>query len=463
MAAMKNPIPKVATGTLMTCMIWLMGCGKPTDQVDRNWTPPVTVASSIAGLGGAARLHNFQDTLIGLQVLHGGSANLYLWNRENGSWSTTNIPGLPNDDGWLGLWGAAGIDPQTGRIVLPGGYAENERLMMKAVLGRLTESGSLRDTSEKTWLTDKRALLGDTPPNVTLNSPFGPSRGHNRSGAILGRAVLNGSETIIPFTFDAVTFTPPNTLSNSPFCRGVFRSRDSGRTWQFEKVSGQLGRVPALCQTTGYLYYFAGPYPLWFSRKAANEETWQSPKPITKTSHGFDAIYGVAGYGDTAHICWMDWRHNKSRFRFDAPPVVNSDIYYRRRGDSAAEWDKEVWLSKGLMYCYAPTIAAEADKVVVVWAGIRKAGKWHTDMGPNDIYYVTSKDGGKTWTSAQRVTDGAKDGITAGMPQVALLNGTIHLLYIQGAQQSPKELSPGLTKLGQGPWPIYHTQRPFPK
>ena len=68
-------------------------------------------------------------------------------------------------------------------------------------------------------------------------------------------------------------------------------------------------------------------------------------------------------------------------------------------------------LSKGLLYAYAPTISAEGDKVVVTWAGIQTADKQHTFMGPNDIYYVTSKDGGKTWTSPLRVTDGAKDGI----------------------------------------------------
>ena len=120
-------------------------------------------------------------------------------------------------------------------------------------------------------------------------------------------------------------------------------------------------------------------------------------------------------------------------------------------------------LSKGLLYAYAPTISAEGDKVVVAWAGIQTTDKQHTDMGPNDIYYVTSKNGGKTWTDPMKVTDGAKDGFTSGMPQVALLNGTIHLLYTQGQLEKPNQLSPGLTRLNQPPWPIYYTQRPFPE
>ena len=159
----------------------------------------------------------------------------------------------------------------------------------------------------------------------------------------------------------------------------------------------------------------------------------------------------------------MDLRHNKWRFNFDGPPVENNEIFYRRRKDSDPDWSKEVMLSKGLVYCYAPTISAEGNNVAVAWAGIPKADKLHTYMDPNDIFYVTSNDGGKTWAKPLKVTDVAKDGITCGMPQVMLLNGVIHLLYTQGATQSRTEPSPGLTKLGVGSWPIYYTQRPFPK
>lgn len=114
-------------------------------------------------------------------------------------------------------------------------------------------------------------------------------------------------------------------------------------------------------------------------------------------------------------------------------------------------------------------MSVEGQKIVVAWAGAPKAesGDAHSEFGdhiefdPNDIYYVTSKDGGITWTKPLRVTDNIKAGVTAGSPQVALHNGVIHLFYIQG-EVHLKELSPGLTKLNQAPWPIYYTQRPFP-
>jgi Neuraminidase (sialidase) len=106
-------------------------------------------------------------------------------------------------------------------------------------------------------------------------------------------------------------------------------------------------------------------------------------------------------------------------------------------------------------------MSVEGDKIVVAWSGVQTAADWHNEDNPNDIFYVTSKDEGKTWTKPLKVTDGVKDGITSGMPQVALQNGIIHLTYIQG-KMNLKQESPGLTKLNQPPWPIYYTQRPFP-
>jgi hypothetical protein len=448
----------------LTCASLLqIGCGKSTDQLDPKWTSPVAVSSSLGGLGGAIVPHKFQDTLIGVEVLHGGAANLYFLNRDANSWFQSHVAGTPDAGGWCYLWGAAAIDPQTEKVLLPQGYAENEKLVMKVLLGTITERGALRDSTERTWLTDKETLLGEIGPNVKLNfPPVRPDR-PNRSGAILGRGMFDGSGMFIPYSFSANTYKPPNTYATGPFSAGVFQSADSGKTWQMERVSDQRAGYPILCQTAGYIYYFAGSYPLWFSRKAIGAAAvWGAAHPITKTSTGVNGIFDVAGEGDTAHICWMDRRHNKWRFNIDAPPVENNEIYYRRRKDADSDWSKEIPLSKGLLYAYAPTISAEGDKVVVVWAGIRTADKWHTDMAPNDIYYVTSKDGGKTWTDPLKVTDGAKDGLTAGMPQVALLNGTIHLFYTQGKRAESKELSPGLTKLGNEPWPIYYTHRPFP-
>ena len=447
----------LAAAVLLCAIPLLIGCKKASDQLDQQWTGPVSVSSSKDGLGGWANLYRCQDTIIALNSVGDGLAKVFFLNGDGESWSELPLMSVPT--GYL--WGAAAIDHENGRILLPETYAENEQLVMKALTGNITRTGGLQIVTENQSSTDKTALLGEAGPNVRLND-FG-----RREGVDLGAGIVSGSEMYIPYCLHAVTSFGVNSYSNGPFNNGVFYSSDSGKTWQRKTISDFDFAAPQMCRTQGYDYYFAirdpiTRYGVSISRKSRSGEAWDSPNIIAERFANVYGRFDVAGEGDTVHICWMDRRHNKSRFNPTGPPIENNDIYYCRRKDLDSAWSKEELLSKGLLYAYAPTISVEGDNAVVVWAGIRTAGKWHTYMAPNDIYYVTSKDRGKTWTRPSKVTDGAKDGMCAGMPQVALLSGVIHLLYTQGRQPSATELSPGLTKLDEGPWPIYYQQRPFP-
>lgn len=438
----------------------LVGCGEQAAQLDPKWTQPVAVSGSASGLSGWARLHRCQDSIIGAR----SSAAFLLLSRDRKTWS--QLPSMGDSRAYV--WAYATADPQSMRVLVAKGYAENEQLVMKVLMGTVTEKTGLRDITEKEWITDKVTLLGETSPNVKLNLPGVRPQDQDVG---LGPSILNGSEACIPFCLDAAEVTQRDSAhfvideGKGPFADGVFHSSDFGKTWQMEKIANISFSAPDMCKTMGCFYYFANHTPshsLWFSRKPVGSGKWEESQTITKTLAWVYGRFAVAGEGDTAHVCWMDRRHNKWRFNIDGPSIENNEIFYRRRKDADQDWSKEVLLSKGLLYAYAPTITAEGDKLVVTWAGIQTADKQHTYMGPNDIYYVTSKDDGKTWADPSKVTDGAKDGMTAGMPQVALLNGTIHLLYTQGKSEKSQELSPGLTKLGGEPWPIYYTQRPFP-
>lgn len=242
-------------------------------------------------------------------------------------------------------------------------------------------------------------------------------------------------------------------------------------TWQIEKISQSRAGWPSIRGTKSYYYYFAvslptGPghvWELWYARKSTTGSSWEAPKAITKT-FGHSALiwkYVSAVEDDIVHLCWLDSRHEKKRSNPVYPDRENYEIAYSRRADSDGNWMEDVLLSKGMLYSYSPSMSAERDKVVVAWAGVETAPDGHHEYAPNDIYYVTSKDGGKTWGKRLKLTDGAKTGITAGRPEVMLQSGIIHLFYIQG-NLDLKQKSPGLTKLNQPPWPIYYTQRPFP-
>lgn len=167
------------------------------------------------------------------------------------------------------------------------------------------------------------------------------------------------------------------------------------------------------------------------------------------------------GEQQTVHACWIDNRHEKTRLNPVYPDRGNYEVVYRYRQDFAQPWSDEKILSNGLLYGFNPDLAVEGQDVVVVWSGIQTAKDGHNEFSPNDIYFVTSKDGGKTWTRPLRVTDNIASGVTAGEPQVALHNGIIHLFYVQG-KMLRNQVSPGTRLLNQPPWPIYYRQRQFP-
>lgn len=381
-------------------------------------------------------------------------------------WNEVQLEGVP-----LGyVWAYPAIDQDSDKVFFEQGYTENDQLVMKVLMGRMTGRVVVRDATERKWSEDKRSLFGEPLPNVSLTDP---GKRERLSG--LGRGLINGHVLYVPYCLDSkvITYRGKSQINEKgPDSNGVLHSIDSGLTWQIERISGAPAALPKMSRTKGYYYYFAATFApkvaegweLWFSRKLVNGGSWDLPKPVTKTFGSSALIWKYEAIADeeTVHVCWLDERHEKKRSNLVYPFRQNYEVVYRRRNDSDIDWSEDAILSKGFLYSYSPTMSLEGDRIVVAWAGIRTAPDWHTDGSPNDIYYVTSKDGGKTWAKPLKVTDGAKDGMTSGKPQVMLLNGVIHLFYIQGQMKSKQE-SPGLTKLNQPPWPIYYAQRPFPK
>lgn len=429
-------------------IVWLVaGCYKVADQTDHKWAQPEAITSSIDSLAGWVTPYKCRDNIIALQVTRDTSARCLLM--RYGS-DNSNVWGeVPLHNISQGYAIGPTVEQSKGRILFSNGYVTNNQLTISILLGRFEENDTIQIGAERKWTIDKQSLLGVTGTNVTLNSPR------------IGTGSIHNEDIYLPYSIDADTLT--DAVRAGPFNNGVLHSIDSGNTWQMERISDVESGGPTLYRTGGYYYYIAIKYPvyeLWFSRKPVGGSAWEAPKPVTRTFAKELGNYAAIAEGDMNHVCWMDCRHNKLRLDFSGPAIENDDIYYSHRKDSESSWSKEIRLSKGLEYCYAPSISAEGDKVVVAWAGIQNAQKYHTDYDPNDIFYVTSKDAGNTWSGPLKVTDGAKDGMTAGHPQVMLLNGVIHLFYIQGKMNL--QHVGGLTKLNQPPWPIYYTQRPFP-
>jgi hypothetical protein len=440
------------------CLLWMLYNHRPfrpsAVRLAEGWSQPVKVTDSKDSLVGGVILHQWHGSLVAFQGHDDLSARGFLM-ESNMSWKEVSLTGVPREY----RWSRPTFDDASESVFFQQGYLENERLFMSVLVGRCFANANVGDVTEIKWTADKNALFGTTGTNIE----FGRQGG--REPLYFDQGVFVGRDRYITYCLNAVRHQGNTFFSDEgPFSDGVFHSDDSGKTWQIERISDQQLFGPLLCKSEMFCYYFAtrvvmdSGRQLWFSRKPVAGGTWTDLNPATKTvANAFVAL----AEGDAIHLCWLDRRHEKTRLNPVYPDRGNFEVAYGQMSDSDSKWSKDVILSKGLLYSFSPSMAVEGQKLVIVWSGIETAPDWHTSNGPNDIYYVTSKDGGKTWSKMLKVTNEAKDGITSGMPQVALLNGVIHLLYIQG-KNNLQQTSPGLTKLNQPPWPIYHVQRPFP-
>jgi hypothetical protein len=433
----------------------LVGCSRQA-ELAQGWTQPVKVAESSESLNDPLLLRKRHDTILALQWRSDMEARYFVRRNANNSSSWNEVPLTGVARGYW--WAYPAIDQSSDRVFFDQGYMEADELKMSFLVGHMTGGVAVQDVMERKLVADKKTLFGETSPGVRLNEPG------TRDYPELGVGIIGNSDLNIPYCLAAVTVTSHS--EDGPFHNGVFHSSDSGTTWRIERISDFAAWLPSICKTKAYYYFFAVKNyqrDLWFSRKSAENGSWTAPEVVTKTfcNSALYWRYVATAENDTVHVCWLDRRHEKTRRNQVYPNRENYEVAYCHRKDSDAGWSKDIILSEGLLYTYSPTMSVEGDKVVVAWAGVQTAPDWHKEHAPNDVYYVTSNDSGKTWTKPLKVTDGVKDGITSGAPQVMLLNGVIYLSYIQG-KISYKEESHGLVKLNQPPWPIYYQQRPFP-
>jgi hypothetical protein len=440
-------------------VVFLVGQIRWTIQLDQGWSPPAVVTSTENAYSGGGELCKWHDTLILVQSRYdwsskSSSGSIVVRNNDSSN-SWTQLPILSQA---VGLFDCPALDPANDRIMYQDGYIESNELHMSAIFFRMAANKALQAEAERSWTRNQESLLGKTGPNVTLSEPAVRAHQPSRTYPGLGMGVLEDADVYVPYSLEANTFIPPNTTSDGPYSGGVFHSRDLGASWQLEPVSNFYMFNSSVYKTKANYYFLAfGQGALWFSLKSIENSLWDKPKAITKTvTLGTQGRYSATTEGDTVHICWLDNRHERWTFNLDHPGRGNYEVAYTRRKDSDASWHKAVILSRRIMFAYSPSISVEGDKVVVAWAGAQTAHAWPFEGDPSDIYYATSKDGGKTWSKPLQVTDHAQDGITSGSARVAVQNGVIYLFYAQGKYDRKAQVR------NQGSWPVYYQQRPFP-
>lgn len=438
--------------TFLAVLLVGFGCSKPVVVDSANWSKPQVVSQSSDSLSASFFLYNWNGSLVALGGDAGSFAIHFL--REDGAgWRTIhtdNLGCIPMD-----------CDPVTPKVVVTRGVLRPDKIEMSFAYFQLGLDGTLQNQTTNYLTFDCAKFFQTKNPNVRF-----PASKKLYAQPFAG-GVIRGAEIYVPYSMYAVTLHGKGfSFGDGPAVCGVFTTRNSSASWVCETVAKEDWFIPSVHKTLAHLYFLGGDTKLQklkFSRKTAASDSWEAPQIIENAQcpSGVNLYYQAVAVDECVHLVWLDRRHEKKRLNPVYPNRENYEVAYCYRKDSDATWSKDVILSDGLLYAYAPSISAEGDNVVVAWAGVQNDKDGRNEFNPSDIFYVTSRDGGKTWTKPIRVTDSFKDGFTSGRPRVALHKGGIHLFYIQG-KLDYKKVSTGMVKLNQPPWPIYYQQRPFP-
>jgi len=120
---------------------------------------------------------------------------------------------------------------------------------------------------------------------------------------------------------------------------------------------------------------------IFFSHSTDGGANWSSPKDISKTPGDSEHPQIAVEKSGAIDVVWTDGSDPKS-----------PDIYFSRSTDGGQTWTASMDISHTPGVSTEPALAiGQNDSIHVVWSDTSKGEK------NRDIYYVCSKDGGKTW------------------------------------------------------------------
>ena len=174
------------------------------------------------------------------------------------------------------------------------------------------------------------------------------------------------------------------------------RSTDGGTTWSTDtRLTNDpaISFIPSVTITGNIVNVFwtdsrDGNFEIYTKRSTDGGTNWGTDTRLTNdtlTSWFCTAAFnGLAG-----NLVWTDNRNG------------NNETYYKRSTDGGANWGADVRLTNNSADSYRPSVTVSGSDVHIVWTDNRD--------GNYEIYYKRSTDGGLSWGSDLRLTNGSGD------------------------------------------------------
>ncbi len=159
-----------------------------------------------------------------------------------------------------------------------------------------------------------------------------------------------------------------------------------------------------------------GNYEIFYKHSSNGGQSWEDEIRLTNDP-GKSYQPSLAVSGSDVHVVWYEDRDGQW------------EIYYKRSTDKGLTWSEDVRLTDNPADAYFPSVAASGQNVNIVWSDYRETDE--------EVYSMTSTDGGLTWGSAKRLTtsDGYSD-----YPSVAASGQLVHAAWYDNRDGSEFEI-----------------------
>jgi peroxiredoxin len=169
------------------------------------------------------------------------------------------------------------------------------------------------------------------------------------------------------------------------------RSLNKGSSWltnQQLTVSAGISDLASIAVSDQYLHIAwmdtrAGDYGIYYKRSTSYGTGWETDTRLSSYPSSSNCPV-IAVSGTNIYVFYHSYRNEKY------------DIYYKKSVNNGIDWGAETKLTTGLIMSMYPTVAVDAQYIMVAWQDFRD-GNW-------EIYFSRSANGGASWSLDTRIT-----------------------------------------------------------
>jgi hypothetical protein len=196
---------------------------------------------------------------------------------------------------------------------------------------------------------------------------------------------------------EAIVWLDTSSGIERPDVYGVFSS-DGGVSWsKAQNISDTLGKsfdpdVAIAPDGTIHVVWAdttgtdTGP-EIWHAKSTDKGVTWSKGKNISSTLGDARGPRLVCGPKNEIYLCWVD----------KLSDTRTPDVMFSSSSDGGKSFSRATHLANTRTLCADPVIAADDKGIYLAWSDL-------TDRRVEDIFFMASRDGGKTWEKQLNIT-----------------------------------------------------------